>query len=223
MGRQTSLRRAVDFSHVASSQGRETLLSLHPATRLTVTYLSRTNILHIFHSHFKMSAATRNQQDSYEAIKERIKFNMLSIVLEDILVVAPEHVNTPNKVSRAYHTAREEAMHGYYEHLCLGNPHPEVLVEAAVEWATAIQLWMKFVRRNVEMCPALVFRAECEEHLTRPSEAWLHHSYPYPQLSPCNAMAPSLKQQQFCVGSPPMTAAYSRTDQQKESASKYTS
>ncbi|KHE85153.1 hypothetical protein GE21DRAFT_1307953 [Neurospora crassa] len=188
MGRQTSLRRVVDFSHVASSQGTETLLSLHPATRLTVTSPSRTNILHIFHSHFKMSAATRNNQESYETIKERIKFQMLSIVLEDILVVAPEHVNTPDKVSRAYHTAREEAVHGYYEHLCLGNPHPEVLVEAAVEWATAIQLWMKFVRRNVEMCPALVFRAECEEHLTRPSEAWLHHSYPHPQYSLCNGL-----------------------------------
>ncbi|EGO58566.1 hypothetical protein NEUTE1DRAFT_135669 [Neurospora tetrasperma FGSC 2508] len=122
-----------------------------------------------------MSAANRNNQESYETTKERIKFHMLSIVLEDILVVAPEHVDTPDKVSRAYHTAREEAVHGYYEHLCLGNPRPEVLVEAVVEWATAIQLWMKFVGRNVEMCPALVFRAECEEHLTRPSEAWLQY------------------------------------------------
>lgn len=121
-----------------------------------------------------MSAENRSQ-DSYETIKERIKLNMLAIVLEDILVVAPEHVDTPEKVARAYITAREEAVHGYYEHLCLGNPQPEVLVEAAVEWATAIQLWMKFVGRDVEMCPALVFRAECEEHLTRPSEAWLQY------------------------------------------------
>ncbi|KAK3502156.1 hypothetical protein B0T13DRAFT_523856, partial [Neurospora crassa] len=173
--RQTSLRCVVDFSHVASSQGREALLSLHSATRLMVTTASRTNILNNFHLHSKMSAATRTQQESYEATKERIKFQMLSIVLEDILVVAPEHVNTPDKVSRAYHTAREEAVHGYYEHICLGNPQPEVLVEAAVEWATAIQLWMKFVGRDVALCPALVFRAECEEHLTRPSEAWLQY------------------------------------------------
>ncbi|KAK3338730.1 hypothetical protein B0H65DRAFT_499466 [Neurospora tetraspora] len=99
---------------------------------------------------------------------------MFSIVMEDIRVVAPE-LEDVNNLSAAYHRAKEEVLAAYYEHFYLGLGVAEVVVEGAVEWATARLLWMKYCGGlDFGMpCPADAFREECEEHMTRPDEAWL--------------------------------------------------
>ncbi|KAK3946596.1 hypothetical protein QBC32DRAFT_225812 [Pseudoneurospora amorphoporcata] len=119
-----------------------------------------------------------NDQESHEATTKRIEANMLFTVLEDIRSVAPDQVDTVDKVKRAYFGARQEVFATYYDYFHLGNPEPVVLTDGEVAWATVTLMWLKFCGAELHAgvpYPADAFKEECRAHMGRPDETWLEY------------------------------------------------